>query len=61
MPSTPKLVPLAYGEPYCELCKDPITNLVAWWPVPARGGGIRLTAYCEICHHSNLRHGKALR
>jgi hypothetical protein len=65
MPRTPKLVPLLYGDPYCELCREPIREkpdqLVAWWKIRRSDGHVMPTAYCSDCHHSNVRQGKALR
>jgi hypothetical protein len=59
----PPLVPLRYGEPYCELCKETITppGPVAWYRVRGGDGRLRRTAYCATCHHENVRAGKALR
>ena len=47
MPGTPRLIPLRYGEVYCELCTTSIRTggPVAWWRL-----GRRLAAYCPDCH-----------
>jgi hypothetical protein len=59
--STPKLVRLTYGSPYCELCNTDIHvgDTVAWWRVN-RGHGQLPTAYCVDCHHANVRAGRPL-
>jgi hypothetical protein len=59
----PKLVPLSYGTVYCELCKDSVRagQRVAWWRVVGRGGRKRWAAYCQTCHYSNVRQGRAVR
>jgi hypothetical protein len=60
---TPPLTRLRFGSPWCELCKRPIAvgELVGWWPVVGKSGQPRRTAYCEVCHHANIRHRRALR
>ena len=60
---TPQLVPLRYGDPYCELCRETIAvgDQVAWYWVRGRDGRRRRTAYCATCHYANLRQGKPLR
>jgi hypothetical protein len=68
----PLLVPLRYGEVYCELCKDTIRagDRVAWWKVTDYLGldvprsqriRTRKAAYCRTCHRANIRAGRALR
>jgi hypothetical protein len=59
----PQLVRLEYGAPFCELCKEtiPVGGLVGWWQVVDRGGRKRSTAYCEVCHHRNLKRRRPLR
>ena len=59
MPGSPRLIPLQYGEVYCELCTNNIQagERVAWWSL-----GRRLAAYCPDCHHANIteiREGRA--
>ena len=64
----PPLVPLRYGEVYCELCRDTIRagDRVAWWKVTDNlGRGVprrsRKAVYCRTCHQANIRAGRALR
>jgi hypothetical protein len=58
----PVLVPLKWGQVYCELCHKTIGagERVAWWRV-AVGKQTRPAAYCPECHRTNLRNGRALR
>jgi hypothetical protein len=58
----PELIPLRFGQVYCELCATTINagDRVAWWRVLA-GKKSRPAAYCPDCHRSNVRQGKALR
>jgi hypothetical protein len=60
---TPKLERLKYGTVYCELGRETIRagEMVAWWRVAGYGGRKRWAAYCQQCHHANVRSGKALR
>jgi len=49
----PKLVPLKYGNPYCQECRERLHPgmLVAWWKVFTRAGQQRSAVYCAACHH----------
>jgi RNase P subunit RPR2 len=49
----PKVVPLRYGELYCETCRETLRAgmQVAWWRVPARRGGVRKAVLCRACHN----------
>jgi hypothetical protein len=60
--STPRLAPLQYGKPYCELCRDPLKvgEPVSWWRVPGAGGRRRWAVYCATCHSACARAGKPL-
>jgi hypothetical protein len=59
----PKLAPLRWGTPYCELGKERLRpgQLVAWWRVRSYGGRKRWAVYCQACHWENVRRGQALR
>jgi len=62
---SPPLVPLRYGEIYCELCDETIRagEQVGWWPLARWGGRSRVerpTAYCQTCHTSCVRAQRAL-
>jgi hypothetical protein len=59
----PPLRKLRYGSVFCELCHEAVHagDPVAWWPVASLTGQKRLTAYCQTCHHSNVRRGESLR
>src|SRR5713226_2822359 len=52
----PKLVPLKYGEPYCEDCRCMIRpgELVAWWWVRDGAGRTRRTAVCARSHRDRV-------
>jgi hypothetical protein len=58
----PKLQPLPFGCPYCELCKTQIQagERAAWWRVPGRGRRTRWAVYCATCHHANVRQRRPL-
>ena len=63
--SFPPLVPLRYGNVYCELCGLSIKAgaPVAWWRVKRWSGRTHVelrTAYCPRCHTANVREGRAL-
>jgi hypothetical protein len=62
MPNTPKLRPLRYGHPYCELCRTTLNrgDRVAWWRIKGKDGQPREAVYCADCHHANVQHGQAL-
>lgn len=68
----PLLVPLRYGEVYCEFCRETVRagDRVAWWKVTdnlgrdvpeAQRWRSRKAAYCRDCHRDNIRAGRALR
>jgi len=64
LPGTPKLVRLAYGSVYCELCRVNIGRgePVAWWRVADSSTGRgRPAAYCAGCNHANVARGRPLR
>ncbi len=54
----PKLVPLRYGAPYCEFCRDPLEPgmLVGWWRSQR---GPRYAVHCAACHRDRVRVLKA--
>ena len=54
--NAPKLVPLRYGTPYCDECRDTLRPgmLVAWWRVLTRGGTYRKAVLCAACHRGRL-------
>jgi hypothetical protein len=62
LPRAAALVPLRFGQVYCELCRVNIHagQPVGLWTVAA-GKQSRPAAYCAGCHHENVRRGKALR
>ena len=64
MPGTPPLVRLAFGSPFCELCKRQLEKgePVSWWAVASRNGGTRRTAYCATATTpTSGKEGTALR
>jgi hypothetical protein len=57
--SEPPLVPLDYGNPYCEDCGDTLAPgmLVAWWKV-IRQGEVYKTVVCAACHRGRVKAGR---
>lgn len=53
----PSLVPLRYGAPYCDVCRDVLRAgmLVAWWRVMTLEGKRRRAVHCKACHDDKVR------